>query len=101
MGGAVLRVALAQAEGIVPGRVVAVATPFLGTRVADVVCQHQVARLVLGSALRDRSWHSAAIRRLAASMGEQPAARSPRGGRLGSPHLFRCSPGNAPALPTL
>lgn len=73
MGGVVLRVALAQADGIVPGRVVAVATPFLGTRVADVVCQHRVARLVLGAALRDLSWHSAAIRRLAASVGEQPA----------------------------
>ena len=73
MGGVVLRVALAQADGLVPGRVVAIATPFLGTRVADVVCQHRIARLVLGSALRDLSWHSAAICRLAASVGEQPA----------------------------
>ena len=32
MGGIVLRVALAQADNIGPGRVVAVATPFLGTR---------------------------------------------------------------------
>lgn len=37
------------------------------------MCQHRIARLVLGSALRDLSWHSAAIRRLAASVGEQPA----------------------------
>jgi alpha-beta hydrolase superfamily lysophospholipase len=43
MGGVVLRVALAHAESIVPGRVVAIATPFLGTRVAEVVCQHRVA----------------------------------------------------------
>jgi hypothetical protein len=73
MGGVVLRVALAQAKGIVPGRVVAVATPFLGTRVADLVCRHSVARLVLGSALRDLTCHSAAIRRLTASVGEDPA----------------------------
>jgi pimeloyl-ACP methyl ester carboxylesterase len=73
MGGIVLRVALAQADGVVSGRVVAIATPFLGTRVADVVCKHRIARLVLGAALRDLSWHSAAIRRLAASVGEQPA----------------------------
>ena len=37
------------------------------------MCQHHVARRVLGSALRDLSWHSAAIRRLAASTCEQPA----------------------------
>lgn len=73
MGGVVLRVALAQADNIVPGRVVAVATPFLGTRVADVVCRQRIARLVLGAALRDVSWQSAAIRRLAASVGEEPA----------------------------
>lgn len=47
MGGVVLRVALAQAESIVPGRVVAVATPFLGTHVAEVVCRHRVARVVM------------------------------------------------------
>jgi triacylglycerol lipase len=73
MGGVVLRVAMAQADGIVPGRLVAVATPFLGTHVADVVCRHRIARLVLGAALRDLSWHSAAIRRLAASGGTDPA----------------------------
>jgi triacylglycerol lipase len=73
MGGVVLRVALAQAANIVPGRVVAVATPFLGTRVADMVCRHRIARLVLGAALRDLSWHSAAIRRLAARVGAAPA----------------------------
>jgi hypothetical protein len=72
MGGVVLRVALAQAESIVPGRVVAIATPFLGTRVAEVVCRHRVARRVMGEALRDLTWHSAAIRRLAESAGEQP-----------------------------
>ena len=32
LGGVALRVALAQTENIVPGRVVAIATPFLGTR---------------------------------------------------------------------
>lgn len=72
MGGVVLRVALAHAESIVPGRVVAIATPFLGTRVAEVVCQHRVARRVMGEALGDLTWHSAAIRRLASSVGEDP-----------------------------
>ena len=73
MGGVVLRVALAQADSIVPGRVVAIATPFLGTRIAEVVCQRRIVRLVLGAALRDLTWHSAAIRRLATSAGEEPA----------------------------
>ena len=73
MGGIVLRAALAQAQDIVPGRMVAIATPFLGARVADLVCRHRVARLALGSALSDLSWRSAAIRRLAASVGEKPA----------------------------
>ena len=73
MGGIVLRAALAQADGIVPGRMVAIATPFLGARVADLVCRHRLPRLALGSALLDLSWRSAAIRRLAASVGEQPA----------------------------
>jgi hypothetical protein len=72
MGGVVLRVALAQAASIVPGWVVAIAAPFLGTRVAEVVCQHRIARRVMGEALRDLTWHSAAIRRLAESAGEQP-----------------------------
>lgn len=72
MGGVVLRAALAQADGIVPGRVIAAATPFLGARVADAVQRSRLARLMLGPALQDLSWQSPALRRLAATTKDKP-----------------------------
>lgn len=72
LGGVILRVALAQADGIVPGRLVAAATPFLGTRIADFVSQHRIARMVLGPAIEDLSWYSPTLRRFAASVGDRP-----------------------------
>lgn len=72
MGGIVLRVALAQAAGIRPGRVVGIATPFLGARVADLVRSLKPARLVLGPALEDLAWQSPALRRLAAAATGEP-----------------------------
>jgi hypothetical protein len=74
MGGIVLRTAMAQAEGVLPGRLVAVATPFLGARVADFVGRFPPARLVLGPAVRDLNWESPALQRLAraAALGADP-----------------------------
>ena len=72
MGGIVLRVALARAEGIRPGRLVAAAAPFLGARVAEFVGNWSAARRVLGPALEDLSWKSAAIRRLASAATGEP-----------------------------
>jgi len=72
MGGIVLRLALAQAEGIRPGRLVATAVPFLGARVTDFVGRWPFARLVLGPALEDLFWKSPAIRRLARAASGEP-----------------------------
>lgn len=65
LGGIVLRAALTQAEGVVPGRLVAIGAPFLGLHVANVVARFRIARLVLGPAIEDLMWHSPALRRLA------------------------------------
>ena len=65
LGGIVLRVALAQAEGVIPGRLVAIGAPFLGLHVANVVARYRAARLVLGPAIEDLVWQGPALRRLA------------------------------------
>lgn len=72
MGGIVLRLALAQAGGIRPGRLVAAAVPFLGARVAEFVASWSFARLVLGPALQDLAWKSPTIRQLAGAATAQP-----------------------------
>lgn len=72
LGGIVLRAAMAEAEGIRPGRLVATATPFLGARIADLVAGWPGALRLLGPALEDIGWHSPVMRRLAAAAGALP-----------------------------
>lgn len=72
LGGIVLRVAMAEAEGVRAGRLVATATPFLGVRIADLVAGWPGAVRLLGPALDDIGWQSPVMRRLAAAASERP-----------------------------